>query len=370
MRLPTLILSCAAAALIAAGAGAQDPAAEPAPETTEKAEPGLSDLSETVETLSDDPPPVEQVEPAAPAAAAAQPVPDEPAPAEPAPAEPAPDEPAPDEPVAAPEPPAVPPPEQSAAPTPAPGAAPAPLTRAQRDALLVASQRGRLLGVIASAGQLATQDMLSRVPNPGEAGISGWIAEPAGNGVTVTFYADGEGEAAPKAIYRTAIVGGRVTSRETFLTGERPPLGGLVARMAAARRAAAGQTHRPCGGDQFNYFVVPPATLDGPIEVYQISPQTARGRYPVGGHFKTIVAADGSIAETRGYTNSCLDVVVPEVAAGSRPPPLAITHLMDPLPTEIHGFLAVWTGRPLLVVADDPQRLFAVTAEGMAEVPR
>lgn len=348
MRLPTLILSCAAAALIAAGAGAQDPAPEAAPDTIEKAEPGLSDLSETVDTLSDDPP-AGQAPP--PASDAAPPVAEEPAPEEAAPA-----------PVTAPA------PEQTPAPT--PGAAPAPLTRAQRDALLAASQRGRLLGVIASAGQLATQDMLSRVPNPGEAGISGWIAEPAGNGVTVTFYADGEGEAAPRAVYRTAIVGGRVTSRETFLTGERPPLGGLVARMAAARRAAAGQAHRPCGGDQFNYFVVPPARLDGPVEVYQISPQRARGRYPVGGHFKTIVAADGSIAETRGYTNSCLDLVVPEVAAGSRAPPLAITHLMDPLPTEIHGFLAVWTGRPLLVVADDPQRLFAVTAEGMAEVPR
>jgi hypothetical protein len=358
MRLPTLILSCAAAALIAAGAGAQDPAPEQAPDTTERAEPGLSDLSATVETLSDDPP-AGQAEPAAPDAAA-QPVVEEPVV----------EEPVQEEPEAAPEPVAAPPPEQTPTPAPTPGAAPAPLTRAQRDALLAASQRGRLLGVIAGAGQIATRDMLSRLPNPGEAGISGWIAEPAGNGLTVTFYADGEGEAAPRAVYRTAIVGGRVTSRETFLTGERPPLGGLVARMAAARRAAAAQAHRPCGGDQFNYFVVPPATLDGPIDVYQISPQTARGRYPVGGHFKTIVAADGSIAETRGYTNSCLDVVVPEVAAGSRPPPLAITHLMDPLPTEIHGFLAVWTGRPLLVVADDPQRLFAVTAEGMAEVPR
>ena len=356
MRLPTLILSCAAAALIAAGAGAQDPAPEPAPETTEKAEPGLADLSETVETLSDDPP-AEQVEPAAPDAAA-QPVAEEPVPEVPVQEEPAP------EPVTA------PPPEQVPAPTPTTGATPAPLTRAQRDALLAASQRGRLLGVIASAGQLATQDMLSRLPNPEEAGISGWIAEPAGNGVTVTFYADGEGEAAPKAVYRTAIVGGRVTSRETFPTAERPPLAGLVARMAAARRAAAGQAHRPCGADQFNYFVVPPATLDGPVEVYQISPQSARGRYPVGGHFKTIVAADGSIAETRGYTNACLDIAVPAAAPGSRPPPLAITHLMDPLPTEIHGFLAVWTGRPLLVVADDPQRLFAVSAEGMAEVPR
>ena len=61
---------------------------------------------------------------------------------------------------------------------------------------------------------------------------------------------------------------------------------------------------------------------------------------------------------------------MPEVAAGARPAPLAVTHLMDPLPTEIHVFLSILAGRPLVVVADDPQRLFQVTGEGIAEVPR
>jgi hypothetical protein len=43
---------------------------------------------------------------------------------------------------------------------------------------------------------------------------------------------------------------------------------------------------------------------------------------------------------------------------------------MDPLPQDIHVFLSAWTGHPLLVVAGDPQRVFAVTPEGIAEVPR
>ena len=162
----------------------------------------------------------------------------------------------------------------------------------------------------------------------------------------------------------------RVVSRDVFLAGNRPLLGPLQARMAAARRVAAGQDHRPCGGDQFNYLVVPPTAVDGPIDVYQISPQMARGRIPLGGHFKTSVAADGSIASTRGYTNRCLDLDVPEVATGARPAPLAVTHLLDPLPTEVHVLLSILAARPLVVVADDPQRLFAVTGEGIAEVPR
>ena len=44
-----------------------------------------------------------------------------------------------------------------------------------------------------------------------------------------------------------------------------------------------------------------------------------RGRYPVGGHFKTTVAADGSVAASRGFTNACLDVAVAEPAPGAQP---------------------------------------------------
>ncbi|HKR24808.1 MAG TPA: hypothetical protein VJS15_06080, partial [Allosphingosinicella sp.] len=186
--------------------------------------------------------------------------------------------------------------------------------------------------------------------------------------VVVTFYA--EAEAGPAAVYRVNLLGGRIQGRETFLTGPRPPLNPVQARMAAARRAAAGQEHRPCGGSEFNYFVVAPSAVDGPVDVYQISPQTARGRYPIGGHFKTSVAADGSIAASRGFTNACLDATVAEPAPGAQPQPIAVTYLLGDLPTEIHVFLSIWTTRPLVVVAGDPQRLFAVTPGGIAEVPR
>ena len=123
--------------------------------------------------------------------------------------------------------------------------------------------------------------MLSRVSDPEAAGIAGWIAEPEGNGVTVTFHAEPQGDAPPGVIYRANILGGRVVSRDVFLAPEgRPALNRTQARMAAARAAAAAQAHRPCGADQFNYFVVAPAGPEAPIDVYQISPQTARGRYP------------------------------------------------------------------------------------------
>jgi hypothetical protein len=353
MRIDKLLLAASAAALIAATAAAQDSAPPADPPAKAEAPPasGLSDLQETVQGLQDE---------AAPPAEAPPP-PAETPPAETPPAETPPAPPA--------ETPAPPPPPPPPAPVRPRASGPlVPLTRAERAALETATARGRLLGAIAAAGQVATRDMLSRVANPDGVGIAGWIAEPEGNGIGVTFYA--EGTPGPAAVYRVSIMGGRVVGREIFLTGARPPLNPIQARMAAAGAATAGLDHQVCGGQDFNALVVPPATADGTIDVYQISPQSARGHYPVGGHYKTTVAADGTIAASRGFTNACLDVAVADPAPGAQPAPIAVTHLLDPLPTEVHVFLAIWTGHPLVVVSGDPQRLFAVTPEGIAEIPR
>ncbi|HEV7659968.1 MAG TPA: hypothetical protein VGO55_09000 [Allosphingosinicella sp.] len=329
MRLAPLFLTASAAALLAVNALAQE-AAPPA-------ENGLSGLANTVESLQDEPRP--EAQPPAP----------EPAPTPPPAAEPVP----------APSPP----------PRPVLSGPPQPLSRAELAALDAAVQRGRLLGLIDRSGRFATQDMLSRISDPNAAGIAGWIAEPEGNGVAVTFYADSD--AGPVIVYRVTILGGRIVSRDVHIAAAaRPPLNPIQARMAAARAATARLENRPCAGEDFNVFVVPPASADGPIDVYQISPQTRRGFYFLGGHFKTSIAADGSVAATRSFTNACLETAAAEPAAGARPAPIAVTHLLDPLPQEIHVFLSIWTGHPLVVVAGDPQRLFAVTPDRIAEVPR
>ena len=334
-----------AALSLAAIAAAQD-APQPAPTTTaappaQPAEPappphrGLSGLEDTVNQLQDTPAPA--AEPPAPT----------PAPA-PAPAE--------------------------AASSPAPPARPRTVVpRSQQAeeehaALEAATQRGRLLGAIARAGQIGTQDMLAHVSDPSAAGISGWIAVPEGNAVTVIFYAAAANGAPPSSVYRVSIVGGRVTGRQTFLTGSRPPLGPHEARMAAARAATDALDRHPCGGDDFNVFVVPPAAPDAPIDVYQLTPQTQRGHFPLGGHFKATIAADGSVASSTILAAACGDLAVPEVAAGQEAHPLPVTDEADPLPTELHVFLSIWTNHPLVVAAGAPRRLFAVTGEGIRPV--
>lgn len=343
MRFSNLCLTAAAVAL-AAAVSAQ-PAGEPATES----EPRLSDLQETVDQLLD-----EENEPTAPEpevqseaeeAAAEEP---EPTPEDPAAEPPAPESVADSPNEAAPSPPAP------------------PLTRAEIATVERIAERGRLLIEIARAGIIATRDMLSRVSDPDGAGIVGWIAEPGGNAVEVTFYA--EGDAGPRAVYRTTVLGGRVTSRETYLGGARPELSPIQARMAAARAAASALDHEACTTQPFNVLVVPPASADSPIDVYQVSTPAERGRFPLGGHFRTTVAADGAVADSRAFTNACLEVEGGAPAEGETVRPIGVTHLLDPTPTEIHMFLAQLIGRPLLVATGEPQRVWGVTGDRIAEI--
>ena len=356
MRLTTALVGLAAAGLATMSVAQEQPPAEtPAPAAAQPAEPrpGLSGLEDTVSQLRDEPesaaqPPAETAAPPAPQAATVTP------------------------PQAST---ATPPPASTVTPPastlPRPPRTIIPLSQQAEEehaAFETAVQRGRLLGAIARAGQVGTQDMLAHVSSPDSAGISGWIAVPEANAVTVIFYAAAANGAPPTSVYRVSVVGGRVTGRETFLTGNRPPLGPHEARMAAARAATDAIDHHPCGGDDFNVFVVPPAAPDAPIDVYQLTPQTERGQFPLGGHFKSTIAPDGSVVASVALSATCAGLVVPEAAAGQDAHPLPVTDETDPLPTELHVFLSIWTRHPLVVAAGEPRRLFAVTGDGITPV--
>lgn len=345
MRLYAFTLTAAVAALaVAAAAQETQPAG------------GLSDLSDTIGQLQDEQPRPEEAQPPA-AEEPATPVAEEPAAA---PAE---------EPASAAEeaPPEAQPSAEEAAPTPPPAPAPRParpLTEEQNHALERAVARGQQLAVLARAGGVAAQDMLSRVSDPDGAGIAGWVAEPEGNTMKVTFYAHGAEGAPAAAVYRVSVLGARAVSREVFLTpAERPALTGVAARMAAARDATDALPNQACG-DQFNVLVVPPVSATAPIDVYQLTPQADRAKAPLGGHFRSTVAADGTVSDTHGFGGACADLTLPEVPAGQAPPPVALTDTADPLPTELHVFTAITTGRPLIVTAGDPPAASSSAARG------
>lgn len=234
----------------------------------------------------------------------------------------------------------------------------------QRAELAKAVTRGRALAVLDQAARITTQDMLTRVPNPDDAGIVGWIAQVEGNGVAVTYFArEGEGYA---AAYRAQVLSGRVTSPQVFAAGSRPVLTGAAARMAAARIAADAIEREACG--QFNDVVMPPEG-DGPVLIYRLGARTGNA-VPGGGHYRFAIADDGSIAEESALGSAtCTQISLPTPTAGARPAPLRINAAGTEWPNELHVFLATATGRPVVVATGgNPVRLWGVSSQGIAEL--
>jgi hypothetical protein len=243
------------------------------------------------------------------------------------------------------------------------------LTAEHRAQLEQAVTRGRMLALVDRAGYLSRRDMLTRVPNAAEAGIEGWIAEPEGNTMAVTYYAkQGDGYA---AIYKAQVLGGRVVSPQVFPAGNRPLLTGAAARMAAAgEKAETLNEQKPCNGPAFNRLVLPPEA-NGRVNVYRMSPRMAPDRLPGGGYFRVAIGPDGGIAEANDLAGTCTNLPLPPVAAGQRPRPLVVNARDALLPNELHVFLSLWTQRPVVVATGTEQvRLWAVNGTGIAELPQ
>jgi hypothetical protein len=233
------------------------------------------------------------------------------------------------------------------------------ITAEESRAIAFAETRGRLLFGLDRAAWVATDDFVARVRNYRDLGLRGFIVEQEGEGYAVTFY--GGAEQAPVAFYRGSVRNHRVRSREIFPASARPTLTAAQRRLVAAREAAAaGSRNRPCGEAPFNTAVVPPQTEGGPIDVYLLTPQVREGAFPLGGHYRVTVGADGRVSNERAFTNSCLLMDQRQAPAGGTPAAMVVTHLLDPVPTEIHVFTALASRLPLYVGVGDPPRMFVV----------
>lgn len=223
-----------------------------------------------------------------------------------------------------------------------PAAAQTPEQQRQLDWVL---ERGRLLYALDRAAWVATDDMVERVPREQQQDLRGYIVDRDGQDYVVIFFADEGGQ--PVALFRAKVSGGRVVDREVFPRGSRPVLSASQQRLARVRQhlAAAQLNLTMCSSRPPNLAAIPPATPDSPIDIYITTPQTETNIIPFGGHHRLTLDAAGRITAQRAFTNSCLNMALgrPTVA-------LAVSHLLDPLPTEIHVFSAM-SARMMVAVA-------------------
>ncbi len=177
--------------------------------------------------------------------------------------------------------------------------------------------------------------------------IRGWVVEPAGDVLTVTYY--GLSGTTPYAIYVAEYRDGRIVAdRVPDATGDRS-LSAQAVRMAAARDVAMAQPFGACVERPFNTVTLPPRPGSGVIPVYLLTPMLKWNAYPVGGHHEVDIGADGTVLATRDFSKGCMVAELPDKPTLF----MTVSHLLDPQPTEIHVYLSLWSRRPMIVGTQD-----------------
>jgi hypothetical protein len=239
-----------------------------------------------------------------------------------------------------------------------PAAAQTPDERARLDWAIA---RGRLLFEVDRAAWVTTDDMQERLSQADQQLIRGWTVERDGTGYVVVYFTAGEGNAR-RALYRGRVENRRVVSRETFRSGSGPGLTPMQSRIAQAYGLASKMNARICGNSRPNLAVIPPDSVDAPMDIYVLTPQTQTGTFPFGGHNRATFSAAGVLLSQRAFTNSCISMS-DRTDDGQQVVGVAITHLLDPIPTEIHVFMSIWMNVPVSVSTGEPLRIWEVTGD-------
>ena len=223
--------------------------------------------------------------------------------------------------------------------------APAALGDAQvAQAILDAEAKGRAIYLHDQAAAVATDAAmkLKAFRQDGKRGqLAGWITEQRDEGIVVTFLSS---ESIPRARYRATVASdGRVTGEVEALE-EPAALSSYELGAARARATAATAKFEPCS-KTYNSVVLRDDREGGGWIAYLLPGTTQHGVVPIGGSYRLDLDATGEkVVGQRGFTRSCIVLENPRDAVA-----IMITHLMDPVPTEVHVFWSAWARKPMYV---------------------
>lgn len=198
-----------------------------------------------------------------------------------------------------------------------------------------------------------TDAMLEAIPENKREVMRGYVVAPDGASLRTVFF--GEENGRHVIVYAATWEKGKVARPELHLDGTRPKVTDEQERLIAARAAVLAPdtigTLGLCSDASPNIAVIPGATADDPVSVYVMTPQTGDRVWPLGGHSRLEVK-DGKILSKRAFTNSCVNVSA-RGEGDEKAVMLAVTHLLDPIPTEIHAFTVHVSQLPLGVGTPD-----------------
>lgn len=179
--------------------------------------------------------------------------------------------------------------------------------------------------------------------------LRGYVVEPDGAKLLVTFYGEQEGGLAARARY--FVQSGERVDGGMLGTAENRALSALALRLIAARDVAIARMSMPdhalCSDSPANTLVLPPDPA-GVIHAYVLTSTIDARIYPAGGHYRFDVGANGALVGERGFMKACFPLDIAK-ARKDKASLLFLTHLLDPQPTEIHAFVSRNVPLPLIV---------------------
>ena len=239
------------------------------------------------------------------------------------------------------------------------------------DAIALAEERGARLYAYDRVAWVGTDHALPQLQDR-LAELRGYVITEGEDGQVMTFFGEADGSmfAAWRATYRgeERLSGGRV-ERDDEAAALTPDEQATI----AARTIAIEQFMAAKEGDGIfwcaknpNVAVLPPEGDDEPFLVYLMTPQTTLQRWPLGGHSRIEVTRDGSTSGMRGFTKSCIELGN-DRKENEDLSAMFITHILDPVPTEIHYFTMLASKVPM-IVGTGPDKAWQISSSSDAGI--
>lgn len=232
-------------------------------------------------------------------------------------------------------------------------ASPAPAQQSVEAQVAANMARGDLLYAYDQSAWHVTDAALKAIPKESMPLLRGYVVTPAHDGYRTTFYGGEPGR--HFRVYTAVWVNRSIARPEVFEPNQRVPVTTDEERLIGAKTLALGSLGelQKCSNGKLNSAVVPGATPQDPVSVYILTPSTRPNAMPMGGHHR-IDVKDGVVVSKRKFTNSCIELEKPRASKKQgQPVAMVITHLLDPVPTEIHAFAVHSVGLPMYVGMPD-----------------
>jgi hypothetical protein len=194
--------------------------------------------------------------------------------------------------------------------------------------------------------------------------VGGWIVDGPAESPELVFF--DKNEADPHAVYVAQFRDNKLVSSRLLGFGAETKLSPERIRLIKARKIGldaffASKVER-CTDRPYNTVVLPAPLPGGPTLVYVLTPQTDNDTMPFGGHYLIEVSADGKASALRPFTKSCISLPLRDKGKDATVA-LTITHLLDPVPTEIHVFTSLSAHMPVFVLTTQNQLSWTVEGD-------